>query len=200
MASTNTTDSLLESAIWGDEAAFQRLYDRFAKKLERYVSGRLQPRGAAHTEPEDIVQEVFAEVFTHITRFHPRGRGTFYRLLVTIARRRMIDLNRRLSARPEGNLAPEASASAASGVSEFLESKRTGPLTQLLRSEERDLCRQAFEELPESAREILWLRLVEERSAREISTLTGKSVGAVWVWFHRALKAWYEKFNALRAK
>ena len=109
----------------------------------------------------------------------------------------MIDLNRRLSVRPEGNLAPEGTGALSS---DSLPSKRTGPLTQLLRSEERELCRKAFEELPELAREILWLRLVEERSAGEISELTGKSVAAVWVWFHRAVKAWYEKFNSLRAK
>ena len=64
--------------------------------------------------------------------------------------------------------------------------------------EERGLCRQAFEELPDQAKRILRLRLLEERSVREISQLTGKSAGAIWVWFHRALRAWSVNFSRMR--
>jgi RNA polymerase sigma factor (sigma-70 family) len=194
----NTTDSLLKEAVEGDAVAFNLLHERFAKRLERHVSSALGPRLAALVEPEDVVQEVFAEVFTHIDRIEQRGKGTFWRLLVTIARRRIIDHGRRAAVRPESHaMAPTDAEAARESVPA---SRGTGPLTTLLRAEEQELCRRAFQELPESAREIIWLRLVEERSAREISGLTGKSTGAVWVWFHRALKAWHEKFDALRGR
>src|SRR5687768_1040640 len=98
----NTTDSLVKGAIAGDEASFSGLYERFAKRLEGFVSKKLRGPVASLVEPEDIVQEVFAEVFTRIGRFQPRGKGTFYGLLMAVARRRMIDLRRRFAVRPEG--------------------------------------------------------------------------------------------------
>jgi RNA polymerase sigma factor (sigma-70 family) len=191
MAGPGTTDSLLENALSGDEDAFNTLHQRFSSRLESYVQSRLRGRTTAAVGADDIVQEVFAEVFTRIARVERRGKGTFYRLLLTIARRRLIDLDRRLAAR-------EGGATAAGSGSDWAAGPSTGPLTRLLRAEERDLCRQAFEGLPESYRRIIWLRLVEERGAAEIGKLTGRSVGAVWVWFHRALKAWHERFERMR--
>ena len=196
---TNTTDNLIERALTGQSAAFDELYERFSSRLTRYVRERIAGRVASRIEPEDIVQEAFAEVFTRMGRVQPRGRGTFFRLLTTIARRRVVDVDRRLATRREktvGTRAPGDDSEAA----EWLRSKCTGPLTALLRSEERDLCRRAFDELPARAREILWMRLVEERGVAEISRLTGRSVGAVWVWFHRALKSWATRFNELRGE
>ncbi|MGH7378382.1 MAG: RNA polymerase sigma factor [Thermoanaerobaculia bacterium] len=200
MSRIETTDRILEEAASGQEEAFDLLYARFAGRLERYVAGRLRGRAALQAEPEDIVQEVFAEIFTSLGRFQPRGKGTFYRLLVTIARRRMIDLERRMAARPEGRRADPTAEAGSGGLELAARSPRTGPLTRLLQLEDQELCRRAFQALPEGAREIIRLRLVEERSAGEISRLTGKSVGAVWVWFHRAMRAWYAAFEALRRR
>jgi RNA polymerase sigma-70 factor (ECF subfamily) len=195
----STTDSLLEQAVVGDEAAFESLHHRFADRLERYIASRMSSRARERFAPEDVAQEVFADVFTRAQTLQSRGKGTFYRLLLTVARRRLIDIDRRLAVRPdEGKLEPHADG--APGGPESIASQRTGPLTLLLRREEQEVCRRAFQELPESYRRVLHLRLVEERSALEISKLTGKSEGAVWVWFHRALQAWYARFEALRGK
>jgi len=196
---TNTTDDLIERALTGQSSAFDELYERFSSRLARYVRERIAGRVASRVEPEDIVQETFAEVFTRMGRVEPRGRGTFFRLLTTIARRRIVDVDRRLATRHE-NAVPSQTTIDDLEAAEWLRSKCTGPLTALLRSEERDLCRRAFDELPARAREILWMRLVEERGVAEISRLTGKSVGAIWVWFHRALKAWATRFNELRGE
>jgi RNA polymerase sigma-70 factor, ECF subfamily len=191
MKTGDTTDSLLAGAIQGDEAAFEALYGRFATRLAHYVSDRISGRNALRMEPEDLVQEVFSEVFTRINRFEPRGKGSFYKLLLTIANRRLVNARRRFAARQE-----EGPGVALAEVA----STHTGPLTALLRAEDRELCRRAFALLPEKDRKVLWLRIVEERGAREIGELTGKSVGAVWVWFHRALKAWSAQFDALRGE
>ncbi|HVR76226.1 MAG TPA: sigma-70 family RNA polymerase sigma factor [Planctomycetota bacterium] len=197
MKTGETTDALLESAAHGDRAAFEALHDRFAARLAHYVSDRMVGRAARRMEPEDLVQEVFAEVFTKIDRYRPRGKGTFYKLLITIANRRLINIERRLAAGP-AELSHELGGPSDTSAGFDFASLETGPLTALLRAEDRELCRKAFLLLSEGDREILWLRMAEERGAKEISELTGKSIGAVWVWFHRALKAWSAKLEELR--
>ena len=181
MKTGNTTDRLLERARHGDQQAFAALYDRFAGRLGEYVGTRIRSDAARRVDPEDIVQDVFADVFASLDRFVPRGKGSFFALLATIARRRMVDHYRRRSTVREKDDLSRAAGHA---------SRRTGPLTRLVRSEERELRLRAFAALPEKAQRIIRLRLVERRSAREIAALTGTSEGAVWVWFRRAMAAW----------
>jgi len=200
MKTGNTTDVLLERAVAGDARAFAELFDRFAGRLRHYVSDRMGARLTAQLDPEDLLQEVFAEVFTRIGRYRPMGKGSFYRLLVTIANRRLMNHERDLSVRPEGHLAREGADIC---IEEGVGGSRkppTGPITALVREEERELCREAFRQLPEKDRMILRLRMEQGLSAGEIGDLTGKSKGAVLVWFHRALKAWSEKLERLREK
>src|SRR5687767_4461909 len=134
MRTGNTTDLLLESAFRGDEAAFDAIHSRFRGRLEHYVSDRMGRRLASAMDPQDLVQEVFAEVFTRIDRFEPRGAGTFYKLLVTIANRRLANAARRLASRPDERASPSAEGAIAE-----IPSPETGPLTALLRAEDREL-------------------------------------------------------------
>jgi len=100
MKTGNTTDALLERALGGEDMAFLELFDHFGARLRHYVSDRMGPRLASQLEADDLVQEVFGEVFPRIQRFGPRGKGTFYKLLVTIANRRWINLERNLAVMP----------------------------------------------------------------------------------------------------
>jgi DNA-directed RNA polymerase specialized sigma24 family protein len=127
MKTGNTTDALLERALCGEEQAFGELFERFGARLRHYISDRMGPRLASQMEPDDLVQEVFGEVFTHIQRFDPRGKGTFYKLLVTIVNRRLINLERNLAVRPEGHLAPGGGDLLVEGEGRGLASPATGP-------------------------------------------------------------------------
>ena len=144
-----------------------------------------------------VLARIRASVSPSTYSIEYQGVPSVHRLLETIARRRVIDVDRRLATQRERTVLSSEDSGAGRGGGR-LDSGRTGPLTALLRAEEQELCRQAFEKLPTRAKEILQLRLVEERSVREISKITDKSVGAVWVWFHRALRAWSANFNQMR--
>ncbi|MEM7235053.1 MAG: sigma-70 family RNA polymerase sigma factor [Planctomycetota bacterium] len=200
----STTNHLLKQATRGDEAAFRALHDRFSARLERYVSDRMSGRVVARIEPEDIVQEVFQQTFSQVERVAPGPKGSFFRLLVTIARRRMVDVDRRLSTQKERSMSsllplgdePESSAAFES----WLQAQATDPLTALLRSEEREQYHRAFLNLNDSTRRLIWLRLVDGRSVRDVSQILGKSEGAVSVGFHRALRAWAAEVRKLRGE
>lgn len=88
-------ECLLQRVAYGDTDAVAACVDRFGGlvwTLARRLLGRPE-------EAEDAVQEVFIELWKHASRFDPAvaSETTF---VAMIARRRLIDIRRRLSRRP----------------------------------------------------------------------------------------------------
>lgn len=77
---------LLHRAALGDEDAFSRLYDETAPQLFALI--RRVVRDVAMSE--EVLQEVYVEVWRQATRFDAR-RGSARSWLCTIARRRAVD-------------------------------------------------------------------------------------------------------------
>lgn len=88
---TESAGPLVETRLVGEiaggsEQALGRLYDRYSRVLYSLIVGTLRdPRDA-----EEVLQEVFLQVWRLADRFDPR-RGNVYRWLVTLARSRAID-------------------------------------------------------------------------------------------------------------
>ncbi len=74
-------DSLVRRARTGDERAFEQLYERFFKRIYRFVDKRL--RNTADTE--ETVQEVFINVFNSIDGY--RGDAPFAAWVFGVTRR-----------------------------------------------------------------------------------------------------------------
>ena len=77
---------LLHRAALGDEDAFSRLYDQTAPRLFALI--RRVVRDVAMSE--EVLQEVYVEVWRQATRFDAR-RGSAHGWLCTIAHRRAVD-------------------------------------------------------------------------------------------------------------
>lgn len=88
--------SLLERLAGGDKSALAELYDSHAGLINGLTLRIL--RDAA--EAEDVVQEVFLQVWRQAERYDP-ARGTPEAWLSTIARTRALDRLRRRAARRE---------------------------------------------------------------------------------------------------
>ncbi|HVQ31974.1 MAG TPA: sigma-70 family RNA polymerase sigma factor [Vicinamibacteria bacterium] len=148
--------SLLRRLTGGDAAALGELYDRFAGLVNGLALRIL--RNTA--EAEDVVQEVFVQVWRQAERFDP-SRGSPEAWLCTIARTRALDRLRRRTARRE-----EASE-AAPGVS-------AAP-----RTEEALAVRKALEGLSADQRHALELAYYEGLTHTEIAARLGEPLGTV---------------------
>jgi RNA polymerase sigma-70 factor (ECF subfamily) len=75
-----------------DQIALQALLHENAARLLAYVSRHLPEQLRSSLEPEDVLQDVFLEVFLRIGEFQAQGSDAAYRWIVTIARHRMVNL------------------------------------------------------------------------------------------------------------
>jgi RNA polymerase sigma-70 factor (ECF subfamily) len=153
---------LVRDARRGNEAAFARLYDRYA----RVIHGVLLAR-APRADVEDLVQEVFLAAWNRLDAL--RDPAAFGGWLATIARNRATDFHRRgvdFVELPADLKAPDGTASRTEALA-ILEIIRT---------------------LPDAYRETLVLRLVEGFTGPEIAERTGLTPASVRVNLHRGMK------------
>src|ERR671910_3186680 len=80
---------LLQRVARGDQAAFARLYDMLSPR----VFGLILRVLVDHAQSEEVLQEVFLEVWQSASRFAP-NRGQASSWILTIAHRRGIDPGR----------------------------------------------------------------------------------------------------------
>jgi RNA polymerase sigma-70 factor (ECF subfamily) len=160
---------LVARAGSGDEAAFECLYDRYA----RMVHGLLLAR-VGRQDVDDLVQDVFLTAWNRLKAL--RDPAAFGGWLATIARNRAADFHRRHHAGeplPEHLVASEDTAVAL----------EAGAVLAAIRT------------LPLAYRETLILRLVEGLTGPEIAAQTGLTPASVRVNLHRGMKLLREKLQ-----
>jgi len=149
-------ETLLRRLVAGDHLALGEFYDRFAG-LVNALALRIVRDGA---DAEDVVQEVFVQVWRQASRFD-RSRGSVEAWLCTMARTRALDrLRRRTSRREE----PEEAAPAS---------------TEHPRTEEGLAVRKALEALSSDQRRALELAYYEGLTQSEIAEKLGEPLGTV---------------------
>jgi RNA polymerase sigma-70 factor (ECF subfamily) len=150
----------------GDQQALAELYDRHGRLVYSLALHILRQRADA----EDIVQEVFAQVWTQAGRYDS-GRGAVAAWLLTMARSRSIDRLRSRSARPE--------AAAPADVVENLPDLTARQDLQLLSAEQVETLRGALNELPAAQRTALELAYYEGLTHAEIADRLSEPLGTV---------------------
>ena len=154
------TDAWLAARLSaGDERALAEVFDGLARTVYGSALRVLGDNDAA----QDVVQDVFVELWTHPGRYDPAA-GTLRTYLTVLARHRAVDLIRselRRIARQERDyrLAPTAPAQYASDV--------------VLAAETASLVRDAVETLPASQRQVIELAYFEGLSCREVAHAVG---------------------------
>jgi len=153
---------LVEAVRQGDEAAFGRLYDRFAPMVHGILLARVPP-----VEVDDLVQDVFLTVLRKINSL--KDLEKFGGWVAMIARNRAMDFYR--SRRETEELTDD--------MPQQSTSEDDGEAARALAS---------IRELPEAYRETLILRLVEGMTGPEIAERTGLTPASVRVNLHRGMK------------
>lgn len=162
---------LIQRGQQGDRAAIAQLYRRYVQAIGRYVMYRIAD--------DAVVEDITADVFLRMVEGLPQYRDTgapFEAWLYRIAAARVADYYRSHSRHPEQDLPDDLAG-------------HVPPLEITLQErEELDALRNAISLLPEPYQDIVTLRFVERKSLSEVAAILNKSVHAVAMTQHRALK------------
>lgn len=159
-----STELLLRIAD-GDQDAFAKLYDMLAPRAHGLIRRVLVDRA----QSEEVLQEVFLEVWQSASRFAPnKGRGRTW--VLTMAHRRAIDRVRAAQASRDRDTSAGLRdlASAPAGVEEQVEA-----------GIEAERVGSALTRLPEAQREAISLAYYGGYSQSEIAALTGAPIGTI---------------------
>lgn len=172
MGADDSFESALAAARAGEERGFVRLYRDVQPALLGYLRSQ-RPQDA-----EDLATETWIAAARGLRRF--RGdESDFRRWMFTIAHRRLIDLRRKESRRPQAISRAEIPDSqlgyAPDAESEAAESMATRRALERIAA------------LPPAEAEVVLLRVIAGLSAADVAAVTGRSPGAVRVLQHRAL-------------
>jgi RNA polymerase sigma-70 factor, ECF subfamily len=186
---TDTSDGqLLREFRSGDRSAFSALVIRHEAALLRHARALLGS-GSAY---EDVVQEVFLKLAQVPPEIPPEcnGDAEIERLHLTawlhkVTRNACMDVMRSESRRRRR----EHDAASEEG--------HTGDIALVEERDTRAAVRRELDKLPVDQREVLVLRLLDERSYKEIADVTGKKIGTVGWLISVGLKTLGEKLEPL---
>jgi RNA polymerase sigma-70 factor (ECF subfamily) len=155
----------------------------------------------AQVEADDIIQEIYLEVFRNFHKFEYRDPNSFYKWLVTVIGWKIRDFDKyffKTSKRQPGEtlslsdrIGEEANGSMRD-LAETIRGRSFTPSQIAVQREGYRMLEAALEKLPPHYREVIRLRHLEQRSARETAELLALKVNAVNVLFHRAQQRLHE--------
>lgn len=149
---------------------FREFYGRNVDRIHRFLLMRTGDRATA----EDLTADVFLKALEAYDRYDPAVSVSAW--IYTIARNRLINHWRERGKTVDVDIADLPLAG-------------DGFLEGVVAEEDRRLVRAALEELPEEQRRLIVMKHLEGYRHDEIAAILGKTVGAVKVATHRAMKA-----------
>ncbi len=178
------TTVFVRRAVDGDGAGVEWVIDHFTPLLLVAAERRLGPHLRRFYDPEDVVNELWVATMPRLGDLVEReGRLTpvLLRFLSTALVSRINNL-----ARTFARHRPSADAAQAGG--DEPPSPFTGVVTRASRGDTALHVRQLLAALPETDREILILRGIEQNSNQEVARRLGIDPNAAAVRYHRALE------------
>ena len=171
-----TEAELIAAVLSGDPGSFEPLIEKYSPRL--FATARRYAR--RESEVEDIVQEIWLKAFQKLGSF--RGEAPFEHWLMRLAVRTCFDFLRGHQRNREMTFSELSEPE-----SDWLEHFATQPEAVGQHAEAaRQLIQRLLEQLSPPARLVITLLEIEERSVKEISSLTGWSVPLVKVRAFRA--------------
>jgi RNA polymerase sigma factor (sigma-70 family) len=187
---------LLSRLRAGEVAAFEQLYDAYAKLLYARV---LYPALGNRDAAEDALAETFRVAFERISQFE-LGQVSIYFWLARIAKNKALDMYRarsitgRVLANFEALLTPLRSECSESDSPEFQLSE------QVERARVQQVVERALSRLNERYRQAILLRFFEDRSREECAALLEVKVGTFDVLLLRALRSFKKQWEVVTAQ
>ena len=165
----------------GDEAAWEPLYRRYRDQLLLSIRLRLGAALRSRLESEDILHSVFREALSDLHRFTPENPGSLNRYLHACVLNKIRSKADYYGARKRQGEVPLTDS-----MADDLAAPATAGLTYGDRDRFESLER-AIKRLPESMREVVLLRRIEDLTNEEAARVMGKSPEAASKLYNRAL-------------
>ena len=158
-----TSDEALVAAIArGDKRALQTLYGRHNVRVFRFVLRFLNDEAFA----EDMVSEVFLDVWRQAERFERRSQVSTW--LLAIARNKALSVLRRRTTEVLDE-----------GVAEFIEDPADNPEVTMQKKQQTSMLQQCLTQLSPAHREIIDLVYYHEKSIEEVAEIVGVPTNTV---------------------
>jgi len=160
-ATQASSPSLLERVAGGDASAVSLLLDQHGPLVWSIVRKQV-----AHDIAEDVVQEIFIEIWKSADRFDP-ARGSEAVFVATLARRRVIDRRRKVGREPEAVELDIETPTVDAG------------LVDVDTADEARIAAEALAELKPVQQQVLRLAIVDGLTYARIAALTRLPLGTV---------------------
>ncbi len=177
--SLSRADDLVGRCQKKEQSALAEFYQRYKNEVARIVYKVLGP----DTELEDVVQEVFLEVFRCIDTF--KGNAQFSTWLYRVSSNVALQRLRRLKRCPEGFSVP----------TEELPHEET-PLRSLERQDSSRIVYNILDTIAPKKRMVFILHEIVGMNSKEIAQVVGTNVLTVRTRLHYARKEFYQKVIA----
>jgi RNA polymerase sigma-70 factor (ECF subfamily) len=171
-----TDSELIAAVLGGDVASFEPLVKKYSPRL--FATARRYAR--RESEVEDVVQDIWTKAFQKLASF--RGEAPFEHWLMRLAVRTCFDALRSQKRNRETSFS-ELTETETNWLDRFVAEPDQANETA---AAARELVQRLLGQLSPSARLVITLLEIEERSIKEISQLTGWSAPLVKVRAFRA--------------
>lgn len=200
MTERSQIETWVEAARGGDRSAATKLLAACHARLRARAEARMPAEMRSKFSPDDILQEVYLDVFQRVSSFDYRGPGSFINWIFTILDRKMAatwraahtkvrDVDREVSFRPK----PDESSYWSLLDQVYTDS---GTPSRAIRREEAFTALVAcLSDLSENHRQVIQLRFLEGAAVSEVAERLGRSEGAVVALTKRALVALRESMD-----
>ncbi len=183
-------DELVQSAVNGDQKAFQKLVSKYQKPLYFHVLKMVK----VHEQVEDLIQEAFVKAFNNLPTYNTDY--AFSTWLYRITTNHTIDYLRKKKLKTTSIDEPVRTREGEMSVE--LEDHSAHADRNIIRSQRQKIIRKAIADLPEKYRVVIEMRHLEELSYQEISDDLNLPLGTVKAHIFRAREMLYKSLKDKR--
>jgi RNA polymerase sigma-70 factor (ECF subfamily) len=195
-----TTEQLVLRIHGGDEEAFNQLFMRYYPRLKLLVRLHMLDKLKAQIEADDVIQEIYLEVYKNFDKFEYRDPNSFYKWLVKVIGWKVKDFDKYFfktqKRQPGETLSLQQRMgdgnSSSMEFAEGLTGASSTPSQIVMEQEGYRMLERALERLPLHFRRVIRLRHLEQRSVKETAEILEMTPNAVNVLFHRAQRKLHE--------
>ena len=188
-------DQLVDLAKEGDESALSQLFEQYRDRLRRMILLRMDRRIQTRVDASDVLQEAYVDLASQLANYAKDPQLPFFLWLRRLTGQRLAKTHRFHLGQQKRDLARETRLEHATSVdasSVFMASQLIGQFTSVagraLRREMQQKLQDVLDTMPETDREIIALRHVEQMSHAEIATLLEISENAATKRYIRSIR------------